>query len=164
MGYYIDISDSDFFLPKEELDKAYELMCSLNQRDELKSGGGWSKDLKGSDPRPEGLNYHPAKWFSWMDADYPSKCKTAQSILEELGFNVTVDDEGNITGLYYSNKIGDESYFLAVIVPCVKNDSYIIWRGEDGEMWKYVYINKKMYLFSSEINWKISKEVTLSVE
>jgi hypothetical protein len=164
MGYYVDIANSDFFLPKEEFGKAYELMCSLNQKDELKSGGGWSEDTNPNQPRPEGLDYHPARWFSWMDANYPAKCKTVVDVFQELGFDLNFDSDENINGLYYSNKIGDESYFLAIIAPCVKDGSSIEWRGEDGEMWKHVYINQKMYLFEPEISWRIANEITTTSE
>lgn len=139
MGYYIHTTDGDFFLAKENFAAAYKAMCDLNQHDELKGGGSYGGEISGRDPRPAGMSYHPAKWFSWMDADYPSKCTTVHDILRELGFDIDEDDDGNIVGLSYSSKIGDEKLFLDAIAGLVRAGSYIDWQGEEGEHFRYEF-------------------------
>lgn len=138
MGYYVRTLDnaSQFFMGKEHFDAAYKDMCLLNQLDEMKRGGSWSKDgVSARDPRPEGMNYHPARWFSWMNADYPSQLKTAPEILQELGFHLSFDSDGNINGLSYDDKTGQEELFLGAIAPYVQDGSRIVWMGEDGAIW-----------------------------
>jgi len=144
MGYYVQITEQDFLLEKENFDKAYELMCALNSRDVLKSGGSWGKELSYDDPRPEGMNYHPAKWFSWMTPNYPETLKTLEEVLTALGFEFDKDSEGNIAILIYNSKIGDEYHFFSAIAPLVKQGSYISWRGEDGEEWRWFFNNSEM--------------------
>jgi hypothetical protein len=105
MGYYTRITESDIFISKDDFEYCYEAMCKLNDRDDLKSGGSWGAGISADQPRPEGLSYHPGKWFSWMDADYPDKCKTMEDILYNLGFeNIKYDENGNLIDIWYDNK------------------------------------------------------------
>lgn len=145
MGYFVTTTDCNFFLPKENLDAAYKAMCDLNQRDDKKHGGRFTKDgLSYDSPRPAGLNYHPARWFSWMHPDYPSKCKSAMEVLQALGFDADLDEGGNIVSLSYDNKTGSEELFLEAIAPFVKDGSYICWRGEDGYEYRWLFQGGKM--------------------
>ena len=145
MGYYVTTTpEQEFFLAKEHYDEAYRLMCALNDRDDLKSGGSWGGDGVSADSeRPAGLDYHPARWFAWMDSNYPAKCKNVIEILQELGFIVEHDELG-IHHLAYDNKMGSEEYFLAVISHLVKDGSYIVWRGEEGNEWRWLFADNKM--------------------
>lgn len=154
MGYYVDVTDSGFLLRKEDFEKAYKAMCDLNQRDDLKSGGTWtSEGLSSKDPRPEGLDYHPAKWFSWMDANYPAKCPTFESILTELGFELFFNDNGDLTRVYYSNKIGSEEHFFNVIAPYIADGGYVDWVGEDNTSWRWVFRNGKMKMLNGVMTY-----------
>ena len=43
MGYYVRIIKSTAFVPAENLDRVYDIMCSLNEtHDHEKHGGSWS--------------------------------------------------------------------------------------------------------------------------
>lgn len=138
MGYEIYTTDQNFFLSKDYFEPAYKAMCKLNDLDNFKRGGSsGGNGVSSKDPRPDGMNYHPAKWFSWMDANYPETCKTAVEILEMLGFQCGYDSDGNINGLYYNSKMGQEDLFLQVIAPYVGDGCYINWTGEDDEYWQY---------------------------
>ena len=141
MGYYVNTVDHNILLRKQDMDKAYKAMCDLNQRDDLKSGGTWGGDgVSAKDPRPEGLDYHPAKWFSWMDANYPEKCKNMEDILHELGFeNIRYDENGKLIDLSYNSKIGDEELFFESMARFIYPGSYINWRGEDNEIWQWYF-------------------------
>ena len=142
MGYFANITNQNFFVPKENFDAAYKAMCALNDRDDLKSGGSWGGDGITSDsPRPEGMTYHPAKWFSWMPANYPAVCKDFLSILKELGFEYDLDDSGNLGLVHYDNKTGAEGHFFEAIAPFVQDGSFIEWRGEDGGEYRWLFTN-----------------------
>jgi len=142
MGYFVNITNQNFFVPKENFDAAYKAMCALNDRDDLKSGGSWGGNGITSDsPRPEGMTYHPAKWFSWMPANYPAVCKDFLSILKELGFEYDLDDSGNLGLVHYDNKTGAEGHFFEAIAPFVQDGSFIEWRGEDGGEYRWLFTN-----------------------
>lgn len=140
MGYYV-YGNGHLTIEHDKVDNAYIAMIKLNQNDGLKYGGSWggrSDGITSDDPRPEGMSYHPAKWFSWMDADYPSKCKDMVEVLEALGFEVQVENTTNTETTYsltYDQKIGQEDLFLGAIAPFVKVGT-IEWQGEDGAKWK----------------------------
>lgn len=140
MGYFIETTEAIFEVKKEHFDAAYKALCALNDRDDLKSGGSYGGDgIDSRSSRPAGMDYHPAKWFSWMPADYPAEMKSVKEILEGLGFEVVVDDNGNIANLYYDSKIGNEDHFFEALAPYVTDGSYICWRGEDGREWRWLF-------------------------
>jgi hypothetical protein len=139
MGYYVQTTDCDIKIKQEDFEKCYAAMCALNDRDDLKSGGSYGGGVDANSPRPEGMNHHPARWFSWMSADYPSKQKTFQEIIQELGFDPTYSEDGDLVLASYDNKIGSEQLFFSAIAPWVAQDSYIDWRGEDGAEWRWSF-------------------------
>lgn len=127
MGYYVRIAKSTAFVPAKNLDRVYDIMCSLNEtHDHKKRGGSWS-DTK-----------RTGKWFSCMDENYPETCKDAQAILDRLGFETEYDDVGNLHLVAYDNKMGQEDLFLKSI--CTNAIGKIDWIGEDGETWSTVFM------------------------
>ena len=153
MGYYVRTTDCDFYIAKSKKNPAYEALCALNQHDDLKVGGSFGGELSGDSPRPEGLSYHPARWFSWMSPDYPSKCKDLRQILEELGFEVEEDDAGNITYLRYDSKTGQEVLFLSALAPFVRDGSTIDWQGEEGEHFRHEFSGGRLMHRAGRVVW-----------
>jgi hypothetical protein len=151
VGYFIRTEEVKFFLPVSTFDEAYKRMCDLNQRDDLKSGGRHGGENDANSPRPKGMNYHPSKWFSWMQPNYPEMLKTTPEILTSLGFDLDFADDGSIAYLSYDNKIGQESLFLESLVGLIEEGSYIVWRGEDGEMWKEIFHKDKVETLSARV-------------
>jgi hypothetical protein len=132
MGYYVKIQDSTAFLPKENYGEAYKLMCDLNKDNSLKRGGSYGNGFE----TPPEVGAHPNIWFSWMDWNYPETCPNAVSILEALGFECSEDDDG-IHILCYNSKSGSEDLFLKTIGHLMTG--YMVWVGEEGEIWKYEF-------------------------
>jgi hypothetical protein len=142
MGYYVD-GYGHLTIEKVRLGDAYKALCALNDKDEIKRGGrtgGDAPDQKS--PRPAGLTYHPARWFSWLDANYPDTCSDLLSILRMLGFDVEEQDAPNDDlirwEIRYSNKTGQEELFTEALAPYVV-DGEIYWSGEEGEKWREVF-------------------------
>lgn len=136
MGYYVRIVFSNFTIPSENVDEAYRRLISLNDNDDLKRGGSWGGEYDARSPRPEGFDHHPGKWFSWMHADYPAKCNSLQHIFRQLGFDVDVDDNGDVHLTGYDNKTGQEDIFLDEIIDLTTGE--IHWIGEDDTLWKTI--------------------------
>lgn len=134
MGYYVSIEDSTFTIPVENLDAAYEKMCQLNFTVPNRQKGGGS--YPGKDKAPNlGPNEH--SWFSWMDWNYHQTCSDVSKILNNLGFDTDYDDAGNLLIVGYDSKTGQEDLFLKAISPLAKG--YIVWKGEQGEVWGETY-------------------------
>ena len=137
MGYFVTTTDVNFSIPKQNLGKAYAALCALNDNDEAKSGGSYgAAALDKRSPRPAGMNYHPARWYAWMPANYPQVCPDTKAVLEALGFDVNVEVSGDVRILCYDSKIGDEHLFVEALAPFVAEGSYICWRGEDDVEWR----------------------------
>lgn len=130
MGYYVRIVNSTAKIPRENLEKAYTEMCILNLDDSIKNGRSYSNGKVVS------------RYFSWMPEDYPSKLKTAQEILEALGFAVEYDESGDLLITGYDDKTGDEDHFLDAISPLSSGE--IEWVGEDGAFWKNILGGHRM--------------------
>lgn len=156
MGYYVSTVDTNIFLDKKYFKHVYEKMCALNDFDELKRGGcyGGTSEQTGK--------YNPNKWFSWMDYNYPETCLTMSDILHQIGFDLSFDDDGNLIGLSYDNKTGNEEYFLACFAPFMRDKSYIEFRGEDADdLYRFYYVNDKCYLQRAQVsyNYEYSEEL-----
>ena len=143
MGYYVSIEESTFQIPVENLDAAYKAMCELNYTvpNSQKRGGSHP----GKDKAPE---YGPHKycWFSWMDWNYDEKCKNAEEVLHEVGFYSYISENGNLHIDGYDSKTGQEDLFLKAISTLSKG--YIIWKGEEGEVWGETYGGEKVIVKS----------------
>jgi len=134
MGYYVRIEDSTLSLPKENYDEALDILKELNDHDNLKHGGG-------SDGK---------KWFSWMPEDYDKTVTSVKEIFELLGFEMTESVSG-LSEFRYDSKIGDEEIFLSAISHLL--DGYIVWHGDDGDMWKFKYGKDVPEYFRPTIKW-----------
>ena len=91
------------------------------------------------DPRPPNMTYHPARYFSWMEADYPSICPDAKAVLEELGFSCSYDGNGDLLLEDYDKKQGQEDLFLNEISDLIPKECWMVWRGEDSAVWAWEF-------------------------
>lgn len=141
MGYYANangyliIEDSNI----EKLSLTVRMM--LNETDKM-SGGSYS----------EGKVL--GKWYAWVDSEELAECCKAKDlplIFQCWGFHV--DQRGITYNLHFDKKVGDEEYFLKKIAPYVKAGE-IIWKGEDGEMWKHKFKDGVMQTLNAEITWR----------
>ena len=129
MGYFVELVDSTFVIPKIHLDEAYRRVVALNDDDRKKTGGSWSSG--------ECLG----KWFAWMPPDYPEKCKDAQAVFEELGFGCHRDENGSLHLDSYHSKTGQEELFLEAVKDLVHGQ--MKWKGEDDVQWTLTFGSPK---------------------
>ena len=131
MGYYVEIEVSNAVIPAENLERAYAKMCALNTtHDHVKRGGSYSGGKQ------------TAKWFSWMDENYPDTCKDARAVLDALGFYTHYDEQGNLHIDGYDSKTGQEDLFLQTIADDATGK--IAWRGEDGDRWTTLFYGDRV--------------------
>lgn len=151
MGYNVWIQESTFNIPDFYLDNAYQAMCDLNKDNSKKRGGaGNSLELQKSNEYSDNI------WFAFMEPDYPNHCADAADIFIALGFDITLDSKGlNIVG--YDTKQGQEDLFLEAVAQYA--NGFIIWRGEDGEVWRNVFSYKKLLTQPSELSFVVDKKM-----
>jgi len=141
MGYYVSLDEADWLIPTKKIGAAYKAMCDLNSCDQLKSGGSYSGGKQTN------------KWFSWMDENYPETCTDAEAVLQALGFDTEVTYEG-LRIESYDNKAGDEDRFIAAIAPFSREGSFLVWRGEDGHLWRNEVKNGIVETQTAKITWQ----------
>lgn len=124
MGYYVTIIDADFTIPRDKVDDAFEVLCALNQRDELKGGYHYF--------RGEVVE----RYFKWMPADYDKTATSLADVLDMLGFDIETGDDGAVSIVGYDNKGGDEPHFIEALAPYATPGSFLNWEGEERELWR----------------------------
>ena len=142
MGYYVTTESIDITIPKEWLESAYKAVLAMNESDELKRGGS------------HGPNSERKFWFSWMPEDL-STLADIKEVLLNLGFEVSLNDDGDLVVGHYDSKTGQEDLFFHFIAPFVKEYSYAMWKGEDNAHYKWEFEDGKMRVIpgESEVVW-----------
>lgn len=120
MGYYVQITNSSCVIDAVVKPQVYQIWCDLNhpRHNDQKNGGSWRDGKKA------------VFWYSWMDEHYDQTCKTAEDILNMLGFTyeTLADFSLRITG--YESKMGQEDVFFKAVAHLLTGE--IAWRGEDN--------------------------------
>jgi hypothetical protein len=132
MGYYVTLNAADFEISNENLEAAYNALCALNFRNDLKHGAVY--------PRPENLpNNIPNEyqWFAWMPWNYHETMSSVSEILTALGFEVFTHSDGAVSVHSYDDKAGNEEIFIEALAPycssSFSNIPFMEWIGEDHE-------------------------------
>lgn len=156
MGYYyVTTTGGEIRIPADKTAAAYAAVCKLNDRDDLKTGGAYGGEgVTADDPRPEGMDHHPARWFAWADPNYPAKCPTLRDVFCHIGFAayVSLDDGATIIG-DYDNKSGDEQLFLAAVAPFADEGSWLEWQGEDGAPYRHEVKGGRLHFRGALVEW-----------
>ena len=138
MGYYVTTTEVDFVIEKDKCDAALAEMKRINgsEFDHRKHGGSSQE-----------------KWYSWMPASFDEISSIAH-FFEMIGFEGNGEDsEGNFALGFYDNKTGDEDVFFEYLAPFVRSGSYVEWRGEEGEQWRWLFEDGKVTSQEAKIVW-----------
>ena len=129
MGYYVS-SEGVIIVPAENLYAAYQALVDLKR-------GGSSRTEK-------------------KPASYDVVYSTTQEILEELGFDTGITEDGSLKlfGFGYDNEIGAGDVFVEALAPYVSEDSEMIWTGEDAEKWRWTFKDGEMIVQRAVITWE----------
>jgi len=125
MGYYVILQESTARIPADKLDEALTRLKALNHKPGVEKRGG-----------SYGPNGKTESWFSWMDPNYDQTVTSAADVFRMVGFDVTESPEG-LTLDYYDNKTGQEQLFIDEVADLFTQESYMTWRGEEGEFWQW---------------------------
>ena len=134
MGYYVRLTDSEVKLKNQHLPEILQRWKDLNkpENNHLKHGGSYSGGKQ------------TQWWYSWMDADYDKKVNSAEEVLEMLGFEYDITEEGDIHIINYDSKTGSEDLFMKTIADLIAPGSTMLWHGEDGANFAWYFNGKDM--------------------
>lgn len=128
MGYNVSTMDVCFTIPAENVDQAYAEMCRAND--------------------------HFTERFPSFNIFDQEQCSNAIEAFRNIGFDADTDITGDIIVYGFDGKSKNEEKIFEAIAPYVEPNSYIEWRGENGEMWRNVFENGRMITQNGEIVWK----------
>ena len=112
MGYKIHLIDSDFRIDSEHERDALEDVRKLTT---------WND-------------------WAWMNRANPASWDYLKEAMEAWNFPIELDDDRNVVGIRFDGeKEGDEEELFRTLAPYVDDGSYLQFRGEDAEIWRYVF-------------------------
>lgn len=117
MGYYIDVIQTEFHIPADKVNDALQAVKALGK---------------------EGKSY------SWVDDNFANR-DTLKATLEAWRYDITEDEEGNVTDIYFNGqKLGDDETLFRALGPFVDAGGYIEVSGEEGAQWRWAFDGEKM--------------------
>ena len=140
MGYCMLQDKNDFTMKAENFDKALEAIKKLaTQTDKMRFGGS----------------------FAGVDTDEFLNAKTLKEALDAWGIGIEQDGDNEEADINYihchSEKLGQEAVVLEAIAPYVENDSYIEMHGEDGSIWRWIFLDGKFEEKMGKLVWDETK-------
>lgn len=76
------------------------------------------------------------------------------TFLEDVGFQDTWVVNDHIELGCYDDKTGQEDVFLRFLAPFITAGSYIDWRGEEGEIFRWEFDGEKMAELDGKVVWQ----------
>jgi hypothetical protein len=136
MGYYIRVTDSKFFIPKEQQEAAFVAIKNLVGRETIKDASG----------------YH----FSYVKTQDFLKAENLHDALKAWRWKVYFNPNGDIDSIaFHGEKWGDERILFETLAPFIENDSFIEFYGQDdGKSWRFVFEDGKLRKKYPEVIWK----------
>lgn len=146
MGYHVEIVDSKIYLRSFYFKDACE---------SLKKTGFLEQSDKMTGSRYENSKC-VERFYAGVNMTDLTNCIEAgdlPGVFRCFRFDVKLDSSGDIVDIGYCGKSGDQEHFLACICQEFNEGDYIQWRGEDGEMWRYLFSNTWMYIQNPITVW-----------
>lgn len=135
MGYYVKITNSTAVIPNNNRAEVLRLWKLLNHPmfNDQKRGGRYEGGQK------------VKHWYSWMSDDYDQTCNTVEDVLDMLGFEHDLSEDGGVSISGYERKTGQENFFFNTVAHLVNGEMY--WEGENGETeyWNFDAIDEQIF-------------------
>lgn len=126
MGYYIEMTESKFIIKKENFEKALKSLKAVFIPENMNCC-----DYIGGEKYPH---------FSWVDTRTVLESTNLVEALEEIRYVPQYNQNGDICNVeFIGQKYGDEEIFFRALAPYVEAGSYLCFKGEDGNKWKWVF-------------------------
>lgn len=131
MGYCIEMTESKFAIKKENFDKALQALKAVFIPENMTC-----YNYIGDKQNPH---------FSWVNTKPVLESTKIGSALEEIRYIPTYNDNGDICDVEFTGeKSGDEKVFFKALAPYVESGSYLCFKGEDENTWKWIFDNGKV--------------------
>lgn len=134
MGYCMDKISAKVMIKKDDFDKVIVKIQELaNKVKELGSGGTFVSDNKGGSRKIE-------SYYSWVRTEEFANEKNIERIFDAWRWHPIFDSDGNIIDFdFYGENLGDDTVLFNAIAEFVEKGSYIKMKGDDGQIWKWIF-------------------------
>jgi len=92
-----------------------------------------------------------------IDSSFFIEAKNASKVLtglKEQGYDVNIDDDGNIDELsFIGEKLYKQFELFEKLAPMVRDGSFLKYQGGDGTLWKWVFKGGKCHEVKSKVVW-----------
>lgn len=129
MSYYVQVVDGGFTIKEENVKGAMDALTRLNG--DIEYGVDSMEDIVLSD----GSRIVPNGAIKWLPYDFPLRLSGLAEVLETLGFLVDAID-GDLEIFGYDGKTGDEMDVLSAMAPFIEEGGYLVWEGEDENIFR----------------------------
>ena len=142
MGYYMNMVDADFMIKSENVEPAFQAIKKLiDQVDERGGGGSY-------------FNGVSKRHYSWVSTEELVKSKSLSEFMDEWRWEIDFDENGNVNDICFcGEKLGDDEILFEALAPFVEEGSYIEMRGEESDLWRWVFQNGECVEKTPEIIW-----------
>jgi len=129
MGYYMQITESNFTIKKGNFDEVIKVVKNLVKK--------------------RGL-------LKWVNVEEVLNAKDIFEVISKCGWTVGVTTgNGDIDYIDFDGeKLGDDLILFEAIAPFVEKDSYIQMTGEDNCMWRWVFDGNACTESYADIVWR----------
>lgn len=156
MGYYVRSIDTNFIIPADKIDAAYQAACALNAQESNKTGGRAPyTGTKPADSRSVAATED--RWFAYVPWNYDEICSDLTEILTVFGFNDSGIDptSGNLVVGDYAQSSGGEHHLFLALAPYATEGSYVHFHGEDDSFYGYrVACNGCLHAIEGTLVWR----------
>ena len=140
MGYYVTLTSCNIHIPESHFPRICKHIIDTGFLTDTDSMNGGSYTSEG----------RTASWYSWVDMESLEKNLKSgdlDAVIEDFGFEVSLDDDGAIVDLSFDNKTGNEEDLFRAMAPALTGTHTLYWSGEEGENWKWVIKDGKFKIF-----------------
>lgn len=96
--------------------------------------------------------------FSWVDREIVLKAQTLEEALAEWRWDSSDDSDGDIHSVTFSgDKLGDDEDLWFNLAPFIEHGGFIEMRGEDDNLWRWVFWRGEMRTEYPTIIWEYER-------
>lgn len=143
MGYCINQEEAEFTIPKENFSRCLEAIKGLMNNTDKMTGGAWTGGQQ------------VARWFAWVNTEEVLSAENLADALDAWRWEAEVGPNGDIIDiLFRGEKSGSDDVLFTAIAPFVKCGSYIQMRGEENEVWRWIFSGGKLQEKYAKLVWE----------
>lgn len=126
MGYCIKMTESKFTIKKENFETALKSLKAVFVPENMNTY--------------DYINGKRYPHFSWVDTNKVLDSLNITEALTGIRYIPQFDQNGDICNVkFIGEKYGDEEIFFKALAPYVESGSYLCFKGEDGDTWKWSF-------------------------